>query len=76
MTDDAKLVESDEELEHVLAELQEIETFEPPTGFRDGARITDEGVYEAAERDPEAYWAEQARQLHWDQPFTTVLDDS
>jgi len=33
-------------------------------------------VYARAERDPDAYWAEQARTLHWDVPFTTVLDDS
>ena len=30
----------------------------------------------AIESDPNAYWAEQARSLHWDTPFTTVLDDS
>ena len=28
------------------------------------------------ELDPDAFWAEQARELHWDKPFTTVLDDS
>jgi len=26
--------------------------------------------------DSNAFWADQARKLHWDQPFTTVLDDS
>ena len=40
-------------------------------GARDGSE-----VYEAAKRDPEGYWADQARQLHWDKPFSTVLDDS
>ena len=32
--------------------------------------------YEQAALDPDAFWAEQARTLHWDEPFTTVLDDS
>ncbi|MBA2445070.1 MAG: acetate--CoA ligase, partial [Nocardioidaceae bacterium] len=76
MTDNAQLIESADELEQVLEDLQKIDTFEPPPSFREQARIQDEGVYEAAERDPEGYWAEQARQLHWDQPFDTVLDDS
>ncbi len=76
MTDSATLVQSADELEQVLEDLQQIETFEPPTDFRERARIKDAEVYEAAERDPEGYWAEQARQLHWDQPFSTVLDDS
>ena len=26
--------------------------------------------------DPEGYWADQARRLHWDKSFSTVLDDS
>jgi acetyl-CoA synthetase len=26
--------------------------------------------------DTESFWAEQARTLHWDVPFTTILDDS
>ncbi len=76
MTDKAELVNSPEELERVLADLQKIETFEPPAEFRENARIRDAGVYDEAARDPQAYWAEQARQLHWDHPFTTVLDDS
>ena len=76
MTDTAPLVHSAEELEKVLADLQEIEKFDPPAEFSEQARVRDAGAYEAAERDPQAYWAEQARQLHWDQPFTTVLDDS
>ncbi len=33
-------------------------------------------MHAQAELDPEAFWAEQARGLHWDEPFTTMLDDS
>jgi acetyl-CoA synthetase len=76
MTDNAKLVQSEEELERVLEDLQKVERFEPPPEFRDQARVGDPGVYATAERDPQGYWAEQARWLHWDQPFSTVLDDS
>jgi acetyl-CoA synthetase len=76
MTDNAGLVQSEEELERLLEELQQVETFEPPPEFRQQARIRDPGIYEAAGRDPEGYWAEQAGQLHWDKPFQTVLDDS
>jgi acetyl-CoA synthetase len=76
MTDDAKLVPSLEDLDRILQELQEVETFEPPPEFRTQARIRDTQVYDVAEHDPQAYWAEQARQLHWAQPFSVVLDDS
>ena len=76
MTDDTELVKTAEELEQVLEDLQEIERFEPPTQFREQARVQGEDVYASAAEDPEAYWAEQARQLDWDSPFTTVLDDS
>jgi acetyl-CoA synthetase len=76
MTDNAKLMRSAEELEALLDDLQHVERFEPPAEFRARAVVGDVDVYEAAERDPESYWAGQARQLHWDEPFTAVLDDS
>jgi acetyl-CoA synthetase len=76
MTDNAKVMRSAEELEELLDDLQHVERFEPPAEFRARAVVGDVDVYEAAERDPESYWAGQARQLHWDKPFTAVLDDS
>jgi acetyl-CoA synthetase len=76
MTDDAKLPQTAEELERVLEDLMQVEKFEPPREFRERAQVRDPEVYKAAESDLEAYWAERARQLHWDQPFSTVLDDS
>ena len=33
-------------------------------------------MYEQAARDPQAWWARQAEQLHWFEPWDTVLDDS
>ena len=61
MTDDSKLAQSADELEQVLKDLQEIERFEPPAEFAAKAREPDMAVYEAAMRDPEVYWADQAR---------------
>jgi len=60
-----------------IDQLMQAEKFEPPAGFAAVAQVTDPAVYEQAAADPEAWWAEQARQrLHWDKPFATVLDDS
>ncbi len=33
-------------------------------------------VYARAVRDPEGYWAEASRAIHWDSPAQKVLDDS
>ncbi len=32
--------------------------------------------YQTSISDPRNYWAEQAKRIHWQQPFTQVLDDS
>ena len=76
MADNAKIVQTADELELLLDELGEVESFDPPPEFRARARITDPEVYAAAARDPEGYWAGRARELHWDTPFSTVLDES
>src|SRR5260370_1181573 len=34
------------------------------------------GMYEASLADPEKFWAEQAKRLHWMKPFTKVKDSS
>jgi acetyl-CoA synthetase len=67
---------SGEQLERRLEELLGQERFTPPAPFAAAARITDGSLHEQAALDPDAFWAEQARTLHWDEPFTTVLDDS
>ncbi len=76
MADNARTARTAAELNHLLDELGEVETFPPPPEFRAQARITDPDVYAAAARAPEAYWAGRARELHWDTPFTQVLDES
>ncbi|MFN9636985.1 MAG: acetate--CoA ligase [Synechococcaceae cyanobacterium] len=59
--------------------LQEQRSFEPPAALAAEARIGSMEAYRqlaaSAEADPEAFWGEQARsQLHWFEPFHTVLD--
>jgi acetyl-CoA synthetase len=65
-----------EELERRLSELLHQDVFPPPTLFVAEARENDASLHARAALDPEAFWAEQARELHWDHPFTTVLDES
>jgi len=67
---------SGEELDRDLAALLEIERFEPPAEFREHALLKDPSVYAEAERDPQAWWAKQAAELDWFEPWDTVLDDS
>jgi len=33
-------------------------------------------VYDGSIQDPEKFWGEAANAIHWDQPYTRVLDDS
>ena len=54
--------------------LHENRRFPPPDAFRRQAHISDWGTHERAEADYEAYWAEQARKLHWIKPWHTVLE--
>ncbi|HZU81202.1 MAG TPA: acetate--CoA ligase, partial [Acidimicrobiales bacterium] len=49
-------------------------TFPPPDAFRAGAVVSDPSVYEQADKDFEAFWAEQARALDWFTPWTKVLE--
>ena len=59
--------------------LREYRSFAPPAAFAKAAVVKDlEGyrrLYEEADRDPEGFWATQARErLKWRTPFTTVLE--
>ena len=54
--------------------LQEDRSFPPPPAFRAGASINDPGIYERAEKDPEAFWASFASELEWFTKWSTVLD--
>src|ERR1700684_407474 len=63
------------QLDSELAELLDVERFEPPAGFRERALLSDPAVYEEAARDPQAWWAKQAEELDWFEPWERVLDD-
>src|SRR3954470_1574216 len=64
------------DLERELERLLDQEKFDPPEEFRENALVQDESVYEEAAKDPAAWWAEQAKALHWFDEWDEVLDDS
>ncbi len=54
-------------------------TYSPSAEFTQRARTgpqEEAAQRELATRDPEKFWAEQAKQLLWSKPFTQVLDES
>ncbi|MET4158832.1 acetate--CoA ligase [Agromyces sp. PvR057] len=54
--------------------LEEIRRFRPSPEFAANA-VADAGLYEAAQADRVAFWADQSRDLlQWDKPFTKTLD--
>jgi acetyl-CoA synthetase len=66
-----------EELEKQLESMLEIEKFPPPDDFRKQALVTDESMYEEAEKDLEGFWARQAEELiDWAEKPTEILDES
>ena len=54
--------------------LEENRRFEPPPQFTRSANVSSPDIYEKANRDPEAYWAEEAGKLDWIKPWTKVLE--
>jgi acetyl-CoA synthetase len=53
--------------------LNENRRFPPPPHFRAAAHVSSRNVYEAAERDPEGFWARMAGELEWSRPWDEVL---
>ncbi|MGC1852397.1 MAG: acetate--CoA ligase [Solirubrobacterales bacterium] len=70
-------VEEGTSLERELAELLEVERFEPPASFRGAALLSDPAVYEEAAADPPAWWLRQATELlEWEREPSESLDES
>ncbi|MCU1647556.1 MAG: acs, partial [Nocardia sp.] len=46
----------------------------PPSADFAASANADASLYARAEADREGFWAEQAQRLHWEQPWTRVLD--
>ncbi|GAB4559555.1 MAG: acetate--CoA ligase [Haliangiales bacterium] len=63
------------EIESVLTEKR---TFAPPEEFSQAARVKSmaeyEAMYQRAADDPDGFWAEIARDLHWFEPWSTVCE--
>jgi acetyl-CoA synthetase len=58
----------------LAALLEERRTFPPAEEFRRNANAKDSAIYDRAQRDPEAFWAEEAKKLDWFTPWQKVLD--
>ncbi|MBV9579810.1 MAG: AMP-binding protein, partial [Chloroflexi bacterium] len=54
--------------------LQEDRRYPPSDEFKAQANWSDPQIYERAEADPEAFWAEQARAIDWFKPWDRVLE--
>src|SRR5215469_2940198 len=54
--------------------LQEDRRYPPSDAFKAQANWSDPAVYERAEADPEAFWAEQAAAIDWFKPWDRVLE--
>ena len=53
---------------------QQGQSFPPHGAFAIQANADDADIYARAQSDPNAFWAEWARQLTWAKPFDTVLE--
>jgi acetyl-CoA synthetase len=62
----------------IQSTLKEQRLFEPPSDFSSRAHVKSmadyERLYEEADRDPETFWANIARELDWFEPWTKVLE--
>jgi len=66
---------SDAQHETIESLLVEGRTFPPSAEFVAAAGVTDRAVFDAADADPEAFWAAQAAELvTWDAPWHTVCE--
>ena len=54
--------------------LREERRFPPPSDFAAHAHIRDRSAWPVGEEARLRYWADRARELRWDVPFTKVLD--
>lgn len=64
--------------QHIDSVLTEKRLFEPSPEFSKSAHIKSmaeyEAIYKRAETDPEGFWGDIAKELHWFKPYTKVLE--
>jgi acetyl-CoA synthetase len=66
-----------ESVERRLEALLEVERFPPPDAFRSKALVSDDSLYEEAERDLQGFWSRQAGELiDWFEQPSETLDES
>jgi acetyl-CoA synthetase len=58
----------------IEALLNEDRSFAPASNFTSQALVSDPDIYARAAKDPEAFWANFARELEWIKPFSKVLE--
>ena len=58
---------------NIEALLSELRVFEPPPAFTERAIVSDPSIYDRANADHEAFWAEQADRLTWFKRWDTVM---
>jgi len=67
-----------DEATHIDSTLSETRKFPPPAEFSARAWVKSreeyEALYKRADADPETFWAECARNLHWFKPFSKTLE--
>jgi acetyl-CoA synthetase len=76
MADTASTSNRAGDLEQQLEGMLDIESFDPPEGFREHAVLSDPAIYEQADADWKGWWSEQARTLHWFKEPTQDVDES
>jgi acetyl-CoA synthetase len=54
--------------------LNEERRYSPSAEFRKAARWNDPAIYERAQRDPDGFWAEMAKEIDWYKPWDKVLE--
>jgi acetyl-CoA synthetase len=60
--------------QHLEEMLEKQDTFPPPGEFREQANVSDESIYDDADKDYEGFWEQQAEDLDWEQKWEKVLD--
>jgi acetyl-CoA synthetase len=58
----------------IEALLKEERSFSPTDEFRKAAHVSDPAIYDKAAKDPEAFWANFAKELEWIKPWSKVLE--
>jgi acetyl-CoA synthetase len=60
-------------MSEIDALLKEDRRFPPPPAWRARANVADAEVYARAAANPEAFWADLARELEWIRPWTEIV---